>query len=183
MATDFNLQKILAIDKLEIPKTSPYDPTLVREVFGGNVEETDRAWLIPCTHSLNPPASLQQVRDAEAKLGMVFPAQLSILLELCDGAKLFVAAQAGRDESFPKQQHLHVRYRLFGSEELVDVNRGLWSYFKSRIDGYPEHQNLSGLNYVALGDATNGDYYGIGLDGEKKDQVFLVHHELEYRPF
>ncbi len=66
------LQQIMEMAFLEIPKDR-HSQDKIEYVFGKVSGETDKAWLIPCTHAFNPPAEVEQIEDAERRLGLPIP--------------------------------------------------------------------------------------------------------------
>lgn len=151
------------------------------EVFEGAQQKTDDGWLIPCFHYRQPPATSEQIRAAEEQLGTALPAELAEFLRLHDGAWLFAYHRPGVERRWPERPV--IRYRLFGTSDLVRKNTELLTNFRECVGDEPEYRDHQRLNYVPFGDALNGDYYAIGLEGERTDRVFLVHHEMYYAPY
>src|SRR5687767_10559857 len=94
------LSRLSKIPTLSIPKQQ-YTIEQVQKIFGHNIHEASDAWLVPCKHRINPPATRSDVEKAQQALGFKFPAGLSAFFQQCNGARLFVAPRLGLDRWCP----------------------------------------------------------------------------------
>ncbi len=75
----------------------------VRFVYGQVAGETDRSWLVKCSHFFAAPVRDEAVASAEEQLGLVIPAQYKALLKVTDGARLFCIRTPWLDSDFPEK--------------------------------------------------------------------------------
>ena len=123
----------------------------------------------------------EAVASAEEQLGLVIPAQYKALLKVTDGARLFCIRTPWLDSDFPESAH--VWYRLFSCEELVRVNRELVQVFRRVYSDDSEFRECRQLNYLAFCDADDGNYQAMLARPDCDRRVFLLFHELFYRPY
>jgi hypothetical protein len=174
------IEAILQLRVLEVPRDL-FTRKDVKFVFGEQVEEGGRSWLIPCTHVTSEPADEQDIDYAEQELGFAVPDQYKRFLRITNGAKLFCAEQKWLLADFPGS--MHIRYNLFGCRELVAMNQQLLKTFRASYKDDPEYSETNGLNYVAFCDAADGNYQAMLLDQQVSKEVFFLFHELLYRPY
>jgi hypothetical protein len=74
----------------------------------------------------------------------------------------------------------HIRYRLLGTWELVELNYRLRNDFRSTLGNGPEDKKTPELNYVAFCDVTDGHFLAILLHGRSKGRVFFLDRESAY---
>jgi hypothetical protein len=174
------IRQISEISNLRIPKAANREDQIFN-AFGSDYGETPQSWLVPCGHILNPPATREQIEIAEASLGFSIPESYKQFLEISDGAKLF-----GTPRKWPKEtlegEH-HYRFHLFNCQELVESNDRLRQVFREVYAQDPEFRDHRQLNYLAFCYAEDGNYQALLLDEGHADRVFLLFHELFYRPY
>ena len=134
--------------------------------------------MVPCYHSLNKPASAQQISKTEKSLGRSIPDEYKRFLTLANGGKLFIAPRNRSSGGAP-----HERYRLFSCEDLTRVNAFLLTTFQEAYADDPELGDGQ-LNYVAFCDAADDNYQAIvTAAGPRTNSVFLLLSELQSRPY
>jgi hypothetical protein len=195
MSVESVLHEILSVNRLMIPKPGKMDvlrlpsgfpqpldvdPATVHRVFGNLVEDRGEKWYVKCIHRCQPAAGETAICDTVQRLGVPLPEELDCFLRVANGAELFVAARAGL-EDFPGT--FHVRYKLFGTDELVRKNRELLQFFRAALGKDPAFQHVKRLNYLAFCDVTEGNYLAILLEGDGAGKVFHLDRELCARPY
>jgi hypothetical protein len=173
------LKRILNEDRLAIPKEE-YDEELIAAQFGTIDGETEDAWLVACSHRIKPPATFEQIRDAEARLGFRIPDDYRQFLAITDGANLFAAP--GPSFPDPSIKNPYVRFALFGCEDLVRMNAILLWQFREVYSVEAEFEAATQLNYLAFCDAGDADFQALLRDANDH-RVFLLFHEFTYRPY
>ena len=103
------LDKIASLEYFEVPK-SLHNVERVEFVYGAVAGETERSWLVNCSHFFTTPAEEEAVASAEEQLGFVIPTQYKALLRITDGARLFCVRTPWLESDFP--DNVHVWYRL-----------------------------------------------------------------------
>ena len=175
-----SLDRIASLEYFEVPK-SLHGLEKVQFVYGEVAGETEGSWLVKCSHTFTAPAGEGAVASAEQQLGFEIPTQYKALLKVTDGAKLFCVRTPWLDSDFPGS--VHVWYRLFSCQELVQVNRELFQVFRRVYSDDREFQECRQLNYLAVCEANDGNYQAVLLRPERDRRVFLLFHELFYRPY
>src|SRR5262249_7195299 len=161
------------IRSFSIPKRK-WDLKNLQEYFGDQFEESHDAWLIPCKHRLNRPATRGESAKAEKALGVRFPASLCELLRQTDGAQRFIVSLPGLGSSARRRRQVY--FKMFGASEIVEVNSRLWENFRSIFADDPTVNPTEPLNYVAFCDAGNANYQALHLEGQRRGKVFLLQH-------
>jgi len=179
MSIDAVLDKVLAMEKLDIPKRETDDR--VKDIFGQLLEDHGQTWRVKCSHRRNPGASDPAIRETEAALGFALPQELCSFLRIANGAELFIVHRLGLESVLPGT--LHVRYRVFGTDELVARNKHLLECFRSALGNDPGFRDVKRLNYVAFCDVTEGNHLAILLEGHGAGRVFHLDRELCARPY
>jgi hypothetical protein len=180
MTIDSALSTITKMPGLAIPKEA-HSYERVKRILGEPSGETTGAWVVACTHVLTNPATAADIKGAEDELGFGIPEEYRRLLRISNGASLFVVPQIWLHDTFPGAQH--VQYRLFGTEELVDTHSKLLGIFRDNYADDPELRHVMSVNYLAICDATDGNYQAILLQGPEHGKVFLLLNELLGRPY
>ena len=139
------------------------------------VVEREGQWLVPCTHTLNSPASPDDLQRAERLLNRPLPEALAHFLLVSNGADLYVSV-------LPDRENMEwARYHLFGTDELVKTNEQLSEYYK---EDWPRQPNdPDALQYVAFCDGINGGYLCILLETQQRGLVFHLHREHYAQPY
>jgi hypothetical protein len=171
------IERITALATLAIPK-SQHGRSRVVSAFGGISGDCSDSWFVPCSHALNTPADSQQIAETERELGYLIPDEYKLFLEISNGAKLFIVP---RDR--PQGGDPHVRYHLFGCEELLEVNRLLLATFLAAYANDTEYRNVRALNYMAFCDAADDNYQAAVVAGPHTNRVFLLFYEFQCRPY
>jgi hypothetical protein len=174
------LDRLVLVRNLEVPKSclSNEQVVLLSDAIAG---ETQTSWLIECSHALNPPATVESIESAEKDLGFPIPEQYRRFLEVADGAELFVVPTPWLGPEF--QSPAHVWYRLFGCRKLTEVNLELFRAFRDVYSDDPELRDCHRLNYLAFCDADDSNYEAMLVQEGMDRRVFLLFHELFYRPY
>lgn len=174
------LDRITEMGTLAIPK-EVHSLSEVQFVFDEIAGQTDDAYLVPCSHSLNPSALAQDIQQAEDELEFRIPSDYKDFLHITNGAKLFCAPRKWLQDHLP--QAMHVRFHLFSCKELVQINKNLLKTFRAAYARDPEYRDCLRLNYLAFCYAEDGNYQSLLLDDFRDSQVFLLFHEFSYRPY
>lgn len=158
-----------------------YDKADLLQSFGQIVGETEREWLVPCWHVLNPPAALAEIDEAQKQLGYEFPEQVDQFLRAANGARLYSLTPLWLLDAFPNAKYQ--RYHIFGTTELIQVNQESLETFRhfARLD--PAYRDMHTLNYVAFCDAYDGNHLAILLQGPERGKIFFLDHEYEFFPY
>ena len=174
------LDKIKGMGTLAIPK-SIHTLENVEFVFGPIAGETKDAWLVQCSHAFHPPASLLEIREAEQQLGFPFPSQYRDLLQITNGARLFCVPRKWLEQTSPGA--MHIRFELYGCNELVRMNKRIRETFLGAYADDPEYKECRQLNYMAFCNAEDGNFQSLLLEDVLNSQIFLLFHEFSYRPY
>lgn len=180
MALKTILERIASFRYLEVPKAL-YSDEAVTFVYGDIRGETDACWLVDCSQVLGPPAKTEEIESIEKQLGLPVPEQYKEFLRIADGAKLFAVSTPWLEPEFPDA--VHVRHSIFGCRELVLANRELASTFRGFYANDPEYEKCQQVNYIAFCDADDGNYQAMLLEPPSDRRIFLLFHELFYRPY
>jgi hypothetical protein len=169
------LADLIDIKELAIPKRQR---THEQVTFAyGEPTDSRGQWLVHCSHRLRKPASTREIRQAEGKLGFRLPREYVRFLKVTNGAKLFCIPM----RYDPKE--IHTRHHLFGTRELVSMNRKLFRIFRECYKDDPEYCNVNAVNYLAFCDAYDGNYQSFLLEEQGRGKVFLLFREFLYRPY
>lgn len=174
MSRETYLQAILDEKVIIRPKRS-FTHEEVVDIHGQAPSESEDAWRLPCTHTVNPPATPSALALVEHEIEQELPDSLRDLLLLANGLKLYIAPLAGGGE--------YVEYHIFSTEELAYWKREMYNVFRATYKDDPELCDIRILNYVAFCDAHDGNYLAIVSEGARTGQIFFLNHELCFRPY
>jgi hypothetical protein len=149
--------------------------------FGNAIVEGEDAWLIPCKHTLFPPALREQIIAVEESLGSELPRDYVNFLRITNGAELYVASLAWKP-SWSSQEN-YVEYLIYSTEQLVALNRNLLQDFRAMLGNDPDFRSVQKLNYIAFCDAHDGNYLAILLEGARRGNIFFLDKEYMFRPY
>jgi hypothetical protein len=171
------LADICKAQEMAIPKDK-HTGAQVTSIYGTPMGETQDCWLVRCSHSLNKPASVAEIAQAEEALGLLIPQEYQNFITIANGAELFSVPVVC--EEFPQP---HIRYRLFGTKDLVDYNVRFLQRFRAHFADDPKYKEARSLNYLAICDAYDGNYQAVLLEGRKAGIVFLLFRESLRVPY
>jgi SMI1 / KNR4 family (SUKH-1) len=174
------LESIKEFGSLAIPKEA-HSLHNVESVFGPILGETDRAWLVRCSHTYYAPATESEIQETEKELGFPIPSEYKEFLKITNGARLFCVPRRWLHDTFPNA--MHVRFDVFGCARLAKAYKSLFKVFREVYADDPEYRSCAHLNYMAFCDAEDGNFQALLLDEKQNKQVFMLFHELFYRPY
>lgn len=174
------LYNLLKQTVLEVPKARYTREEMVK-IVGANYSETSDSWLVPCVQLAYPSATDEEISHTEGKLNLKLPIDLRRFLSLSNGGKFYQIPLVWLQDTFPGAQH--VRYHIFSTSEIVEINACLFHQFRQILGDDPDFRDYYRLNYVAFCDAHNGNYLAILLDEPERGKVFFLHHGYFYRPY
>ena len=184
------LEELLALRTLSIPKNEVHGGARSLEwmnrVFANSFWQTSTAWMVECTHLLNPPAAENDIANVAKSLEISVPNELRQFWQISDGAELFVTMCMGDEaairESMSPGASRIVRYKLYGTSDIIRLNRDLFTNFRECLGNDPDYKDALKSNYIAFCDAMDGNYQSILLDEPGLGKVFMLHHEHTYCP-
>lgn len=174
------LHAILEQQNLIFPKADKSREE-VYSTFENAVAETSDTWRVPCTHILYPAASPKEIEHAERQLGFAIPQDLRNLLQLTNGARLFVSPMVWKPEWGPRIDYEGCH--ILGTNELINVNQTLLKQFHLAFADDPDFRDIYVLNYIAFCDALNGNFHAMQLSGLKQGEIFFLDREGLGRPY
>jgi SMI1/KNR4 family protein SUKH-1 len=178
MSVEHALHQLLQLRTLGVPKQVMSYHQVV-EHFGPVSGETAELWFIPCRHEPHPPASPQQLLAAEQALERPLPQALRSLLTTANGGKFCILPSPDLQPEFSEQ----TRYPIFSTDELISINRWRYDQFRLHFVADPDLRHLQHLNYIAFGDAHNGDHLVLIDQGPLHGRVFVLDYEALSRPY
>jgi hypothetical protein len=174
-----SLQEILEQSEAYTLEQDFCDEEYLRRFYGDTLYVNGREWCVPCSHRVYPPASpedLIQAEDVLQSLGHSLPDELKQFLRLTDGADFFVETSP----FYPGWKH--TKYHIFSTAELVEENRALLADFRENWLDDPE-RHIHTLNYCAFCTGINGGYLCFLEEGPTSGTVFHLHREHRAQPY
>jgi hypothetical protein len=177
MAIESVLRQILGMDRLSIPKAL-IKLEIMKSVFLDDFEDDGDVWKLKCYHEVQAPATKNNIDRCEAALNKKLPDELTELLRITNGVKLFIAPRKGQDHWSPGTRH--VRYDIFGTDELVTIHQRLLGMF---LDSPSVDPNISDVNYIAFCDADDGNYIATLHEQDDSGKIVFINKEYYYCPY